>query len=261
VGAALHVIDAGAGPTLVLVHGAMERAGGLARVARHLRNVHLVRYDRRGYAGSVALGPGDLDAHAADLVGLLGDLGNGPTGERPTVVGHSMGGLVALAAAHAAPDLIASVGAYEPPTPWHPRWPVGIESWTGDEARAVDLVVEHAIGAERWARAPASVRAVRRAEGGALMTEMRSLVTHPPGGVPPALGPVDVPLSIAYGSASPPNVGDGLVDLVHRLGSGTIVRIEGPAHRAPTTHARAYAAWAASLVRPDPDRVASPVPR
>ena len=246
-GPALHVVEAGTGPTVVLVHGAMDRAGGLAKVARHLPDHHVVRYDRRGYAGSTLLGPGGLADHAADLVGLLGELVPSPAAARPVVVGHSLGGLVALAGARAAPALVGAVGAFEPPTPWHPDWPAGIEDFDGDDGAAADLVISRAVGAERWARAPAALRAARRAEGGAMMAEMRSLLSDPPGRLPEPLGPVPVPVVLARGSASRPHVARGLDDLAARLGVTGPVVLDGPGHRAPTTHATDYAAWAAEV--------------
>ncbi len=254
VGPALHLIEAGTGPTTVLVHGAMDRAGGLAKVARHLPDQHVVRYDRRGYAGSTLLGPGTLDDHAADLVALLRELVPTPAAARPVVVGHSMGGLVALAAARTAPDLVAAVGAYEPPTPWHRDWPPGIEEWEGDDGDAADAVIARAVGAERWARAPAALRAARRAEGGAMMAEMRSLLAGGVGCPPAALGPVAVPAVLARGSASRPHVESGLADLAAHLALAPAVVLEGPGHRAPTTHAALLASWVTSLRERAPRR-------
>jgi pimeloyl-ACP methyl ester carboxylesterase len=237
----LHVVEAGEGPALVLVHGAMDRSSGLARVARHLPGRRVVRYDRRGYGGSAALGPTDLAGHVDDLVALLGEVG------RATVVGHSFGGLVALGAAHRAPDLVAAVGAYEPPTPWHPAWPPGIERWRGGPERAADLVIEHAVGAERWARAPRAFRRARQAEGPALLAEMRSLVAGPEGDLPDVLGPVAVPAALAAGRASGPHIAPGLADLARRLGGVPVAVVDGPGHLAPTTHPAAFAAWAGEM--------------
>lgn len=245
--AALHVIEAGTGLTVVLVHGAMDRAAGMAKVARHLGDLHVMRYTRRGYSGSAALGPGDLDTHVTDLVDLLGELVPSPASARPVVAGHSFGGLVALGAARRVPGLVAAVGAFEPPTPWHPSWPPGIEEWVGDDADAVDLVIGRAVGAERWARAPEALRSARRAEGGAMMTEMRSLLGGPPGGLPVALGPLSCPARLARGATDRAAIGPGLADLAGRLGLAPPDLIEGAGHRAPATHARAYAGWVRSL--------------
>ena len=64
-----------------------------------LADLPVVRYDRRGYGRSTSLGVGDLSVHADDLLDLIGD--------RPAVVvGHSLGGVVALVAAERRPGQI-----------------------------------------------------------------------------------------------------------------------------------------------------------
>ncbi len=105
----LHVVEhrgatTGATPTVVLVHGSLDRGSSFARTVRRLGDLHVVTYDRRGYHHSRAmpLAP-SLDRHIADLVALVGP---GPA----VVVGHSYGGDVALGAAMAAPDAIGAVG-------------------------------------------------------------------------------------------------------------------------------------------------------
>ena len=57
-----------------------------------LAGYRLLRYHRRGYAGSSrTVGPVTISDQAADLAGLLDDLGI----RRAHVVGHSYGGLIA----------------------------------------------------------------------------------------------------------------------------------------------------------------------
>ena len=98
---------------VVVVHGAMDRSTSFGRVARHLDDLEVVRYDRRGYGRSIEVGPGDLDDDVADLLTVLDG--------RPSVVfGHSIGGVVAVVAAARRPDLVRSVLAYEAPAPWAP---------------------------------------------------------------------------------------------------------------------------------------------
>lgn len=242
----LAVIESGDGAPVVLVHGAMDRAGGLARLARRLRDHRVIRYDRRGYGGSRALGPGRLADHVLDLVDLLELLS---PERRAVVIGHSFGGLVALAAARLAPERVAAVAAYEPPTPWRADWPGGAETWPDDGPAAADKVIERAVGAERWGRAPAALRAARRAEGDALLTEMRSLLDGPAGAPPPAIGPVSAPAVLAVGSSSPAWVAAGVADLASRVGAGGVVALEGLGHRAPSTDAAAVARWCESVIR------------
>ena len=84
------------GPPLVIVHGAMDRAAGFRRTARHLPYRDIVAYDRRGYAGSRDVPPvREFATQVDDLVAVLTEL-IAANGERRLVVGHSAGGLIAL---------------------------------------------------------------------------------------------------------------------------------------------------------------------
>lgn len=107
--------DEGAGPVIVAVHG----LPGSARDWRWLgaalpASVRFVRLEMPGFGGTpLATGPGaGIDARGAFVAGALEALGIG----RCTLVGHSMGGAVALSAAvQAGPRvgalaLVASLG-------------------------------------------------------------------------------------------------------------------------------------------------------
>ncbi len=97
--------EAGARPTLVLLHGITDSGLCWPRVVKALAGEYdLVLPDARGHGLSdkppTGYAPED---HAADVAGLIAALGL----DRPVVIGHSMGGLVAsLVAAHH-PDLVA----------------------------------------------------------------------------------------------------------------------------------------------------------
>jgi pimeloyl-ACP methyl ester carboxylesterase len=156
----------------VLVHGSMDRSGSWVRVVRELRDLHTVRYDRRGYGRSRELGGGTMDQHVADLFDVIA--------ERPCVVaGHSYGAAVALVAAERRPDVVRGVVSYEGPMSWRDWWP---RSSAG--GRAVDQVRDGAamgdaaerflrrmIGDEKWESLPARTRDERRAEGEALLPD------------------------------------------------------------------------------------------
>ena len=82
------------GPPLVIVHGAMDRAAGFRRTARHLPYRDIVAYDRRGYAGSRDVPPvREFATQVDDLVAVLTEL-IAANGDRRLVVGHSAGGLI-----------------------------------------------------------------------------------------------------------------------------------------------------------------------
>ena len=110
--------EVGEGPLVALVHGSMDRSGGMLRVRRLLQSSHRVlRYDRRGYARSLGAGPPDsFEQQVDDLAGLL-------AGRPAVLVGHSFGGLVCLALAERRPELVRTVLAYEAPKMWAPWWP------------------------------------------------------------------------------------------------------------------------------------------
>src|SRR5580704_7214547 len=56
-------------PTVILVHGSLDRATSFMRTARRLEDLAVVLYDRRGYSRSRAVKPiaTDLDTHVDDL--------------------------------------------------------------------------------------------------------------------------------------------------------------------------------------------------
>jgi pimeloyl-ACP methyl ester carboxylesterase len=93
---------------LVLVHGfsgfRQDFAGQLPELARHGR---VLAPDLRGHgeSGRGEAGSYGFAALVADLLGLLDALGI----ERADVLGHSMGGMIALRAALAAPERVASL--------------------------------------------------------------------------------------------------------------------------------------------------------
>ncbi|MDN5913866.1 MAG: alpha/beta hydrolase [Pseudonocardia sp.] len=110
-GADLSVTESGEGVPVVFVHGGLI-ADSFAPVCDALGGGYrLVRYHRRGYAGSAGRpGPVSIDRDAADCVGVLDALGIG----RAHVVGWSHGGAVALGVAAAGPERVASVAVLEP---------------------------------------------------------------------------------------------------------------------------------------------------
>ncbi|HUY22193.1 MAG TPA: alpha/beta hydrolase [Acidimicrobiales bacterium] len=243
----LHVVEHGldahaAGlPTVVLVHGSLDRGASFARVVRRLEGIHVVTYDRRGYHHSRAMPLArSLAAHVADLVALVGD---GPA----VVVGHSYGGDVAIGAALEAPDAVRAVGAFEPPLPWMPWWPRRTaSSITGeDPATFAEGFFRRVVGDAGWDRLTDQARAARRADGPALVAELADLRRHRS---PLDLSRLHAPLVLGRGGRSVPHHRRAIDALVELVPDADVVEIPGSAHGAPLSHPDAFAAFVRRVV-------------
>jgi pimeloyl-ACP methyl ester carboxylesterase len=107
--------ETGAGSPLLLIHGAGAHAdlfdGAVKVLAEHHR---VIVYDRRGHSRSgskPAALAGYLKSQAEDAAGLLRAIGATPA----TVVGWSMGGVIALSLALEHPELVTRLVLCEPP--------------------------------------------------------------------------------------------------------------------------------------------------
>ena len=156
----------------------MDRSTSFGRIIRFLDDVEVIRYDRRGYGKSLDLGVGTLDDHVDDLLAVIG--------ERPAVVvGHSIGGVIGLAP----PTAVPSSCRRSPPSrrrclgglvahrigggsvALRPRDDHDAEV----EQVAAERFMRRMVGEHIWDRLPPWTRAARRAEGGALLADLRSL--------------------------------------------------------------------------------------
>ena len=232
---------AGDGPLVVMVHGTMDRSTGFAAVRRALSDLRTIVYDRRGYGRSRHLEPApDLDAGVDDLLALC-------AGRPALIVGHSFGGCIALRAAQVAPDVVRAVVVYEPPLPWLVEWPDGTGSGRAlaapDPAAAVDAFLRHAVGDRRWESLPDRVRAERRAEGPALLADLRSVRPGHASPAPLDLLAVAVPVVVGRGTRSPAHLISGC-ELIAELALAELTVVDGAAHRAQATHPDAVAAMA-----------------
>lgn len=241
-------------PPVVLVHGSMDRGAGFLKVARRLRHLDVVRYDRRGYGRSVEAGvAAGIDGHVEDLEAVIGD-------QPSIVVGHSFGAVLALAAATRRPDLVRAVGAFEPPTPWHPSWP---DSSAGGQAvrafaeggaeAAAERFVRAIVGDERWEKLPPSTRRARRAEGRALLAEIEAMRSAT--GPPFAADELPVPALIGYGNRSAARHVDASQRLAAELTATDPFVIDGAPHGAHTSHPTEFARFVeASVARAGEER-------
>ena len=227
-GGGVHVVaHTGAEPRIVLIHGAMDRSTSFGRVARHLSDLAVVRYDRRGYGRSRELGPTDLAGHLDDLVAVVGD---GPV----LLVGHSVGGVVALAAPSVLPAVVGVV-AYEAPMPWAPWWPTGTGARSAagvDPAEAAERFMRRMVGDRVWARLPPSTREHRRSEGRALRADLDLVAS----GSPYDPVAVRVPVLALAGSETSWWHRRAAEELATLVPLGTFGLVDGAGHGAHLTH-------------------------
>ncbi|HTZ09025.1 MAG TPA: alpha/beta hydrolase [Acidimicrobiales bacterium] len=243
---ALHVVEhpgtpPSPDPTVVLVHGSLDRGASFARTVRRLPDLHVVTYDRRGYHHSRGAGVArSLEEHVADLVALVGP---GPA----VVVGHSYGGDVALGAALAAPGAVRAVGAYEPPLPWCAWWPRRSASSIADEdpAAFAQGFFGRVVGEGGWERLSDQARAARRADGPALVAELADLRRSRP---PFDVGALTRPLVLGRGGRSVWHHRRAVDALQELVPDAEVVEIPAAAHGAPLTHPDAFAALVRRVV-------------
>ncbi len=122
-GMRLHYVEAGEGPPILLIHGLggqlLNFAGeGLVPLAHEHRVIALDRpgsgYSTRPFKASAALG-----AQAATVAGFIRALGL----QRPLIVGHSLGGALALTLALNHPDSVGGLALLAPLTSVQDRVP------------------------------------------------------------------------------------------------------------------------------------------
>lgn len=147
----------GDGEAVLTIHGALiaDTFLPLCREASLADRYRLIRYRRRGHGGSDPYsGEISLELPAQDSVALLDHLGI----ERAHVIGHSGGGLMAVALAIAAPERVHSLVLLEPAI-FPPDATAGflegaapvLEAYrAGDVPRALDLWMEFVSVGANW---------------------------------------------------------------------------------------------------------------
>ncbi|MFF3445274.1 alpha/beta fold hydrolase [Streptosporangium sp. NPDC002721] len=231
----LHRRGGGEGPTVLFVHGTMDRSASFSRVVARLEGWTAAGYDRRGWGGSQALAIPDtrLADHVADLVALAARL------PRPVLAGHSYGGLVALCAAAERPDLVDAVVAYEPPVPWLPWWPA-LAPWERLVLKSDSPVTAATLLHRAVAGGPPTpaTRSAIEAAGPALLREMADPTLDHEFFDPAALA---VPVVTASGSRSLQHHRDTARHLADLIPTADHHEIDDTAHLAHVTHPAAFA--------------------
>lgn len=228
-----------AGPPLVVVHGAMDRASGFRRTIRHLPDRLVLAYDRRGYGRRVDIEPAhELGDHLADLAQVLTALD-----EPAVVVGHSFGGLIAmwaLATPTLANRLLGAV-VWEAPLAWEPWYTSrGSGLVDLDPPDAAEAFMRGVLGTSLWERLPASMQAERRSEGRALMSDLR--VTRTPSAAIPFDRILD-PVLVGYGEKSGEHHRRSAIEAAERISVSTLVTVPDADHGIHLSKPAAFATF------------------
>jgi pimeloyl-ACP methyl ester carboxylesterase len=149
------VTDEGRGPAILLLHAGSANRSSWAGVAAALSvRFRVLRFDRwtyrGGHAGAAPAGAGTMAAEVRDVLAVTAAVG-----ERPLLVGHSSGAVVALESALAAPTTFSGMVLYEPPLAVDQ--PLGGEALrraraaldAGDPDRAITIHMREIVGAGR----------------------------------------------------------------------------------------------------------------
>lgn len=242
--------------TVVLVHGAMDRAASFGRTMRRLESMDVLAYDRRGYAGSLGAGAArSMEDHVGDLRTICEWAGPGGSPIPLILVGHSLGGLITLLAADnrdrgIAFDNLGAVGAYEAPMPWETATDAGL---AGNAALAVgrregpsaaaEYFYRAMVGDAVWERLGANARSDRLAEGPALLSDLehsREATARP------EVDSIEAQVYVARGQQSSQYLRDLAGGWAERLGVAA-VELAGAGHGAHLSHPGEFAGWIRSV--------------
>jgi pimeloyl-ACP methyl ester carboxylesterase len=268
------VADEGQGPAVLLLHSGSADRSSWARVAADLAGrFRVLRFDRwtyrDGHADPAPAGAETMAAEVADVLAVAAAARRGPgnpkgvprsIGERPLLVGHSSGAVVALESALADPSAFRAMVLYEPPVAVDE--PLGGDALrrartaldAGDPDRAITIHMREIAGAGRpmvaGLRRLPPVWQVIRGHAAAQITDDEAIESLGVG-----LGRyarLDLPVLLLGGGRSPAHMRarlDALAAVLPRLEE--VVILEGQGHmanlRAPGEVARVIAAFADRL--------------
>ncbi len=217
----------------VFVHGTLDRAAAMLRIARSLRSYRLTRYDRRGYGRSASTGPSQsFDQQLEDLAAVIGD-------QSAILFGHSYGGVLALALAAQRHRCVAAVVSFEAPRAWEPWWTPPPSNDLLDETAAADAAEKFCrvmMGDQTWEALPLSTRTARRCEGLAMVTELQHqyVQQYDPKNI-------EVPVIVGVGELSGPRTQRAAQLTADEAPLGELHVVPGAGHGAPASHPKEMA--------------------
>lgn len=241
--------EAGRGPAVVCVHASGSSSSQWRRLTERLAGrFHVLAADLYGSGKSPAW-PGGRPLSLADEVALLRPV-LAAAGEPFHLVGHSYGGAVALAAALAEPDRVASLVLFEPvlfslliaedPTQPAAREIIAVRDDTnaalerGDPQASGARFVDYWMGPGTWAALPEPRRDGLAASMGKGKAEWEAAFREPaPLG---AFATLEMPVLYLTGSESPASALGVARLLTGALPRVTALAVEGVGHMGPITH-------------------------
>jgi len=236
-------------PSVLFVHGAMDRGASFSRVMRRLPEFDLIALDRRGYASSLGAGVcPTLEGHVDDIVEVLDFCGTSSV----VVIGHSLGGTFALGLASRHDPRVRGIGVFESPVPSldGSYAAVGGGAIELGEKEGAEAAAEYfyrlMVGEGTWNRLRERDQLARRAEGAALMAELRSLRT-PGATVDPSQ--VALPVMMGMGTQTSTTMRAGSELLQAALPESELFQIAGAGHGAHLSHADEFARYTRSCVK------------
>jgi pimeloyl-ACP methyl ester carboxylesterase len=205
-GVALNVVERGAGPAVLLVHGIASDAQALGPVAEALApQARVIAYDRRGYGDSGAPEPyhgTTVEEQAEDAAALLRALDPGPA----LVCGDGFGALVALDLAKRHRQLVAGVVLSNPPL--FMFVPEATEQLAAQRAELEEAMRSGGpqAGVEAWLGGRVEGEALERAKAAhrAFFADYAGLASWPASRR--ELRALDVPAVVLTGPWSPPHI-------------------------------------------------------
>jgi pimeloyl-ACP methyl ester carboxylesterase len=268
-GARIHYLDEGSGPTLLLVHGLGGQMHNFTHslLGKLKHDFRVVILDRPGSGYSTR--PADASATISAQARIISHFCDALKLGRPLIVGHSLGGAIALALALNHPEHVAGLALLAPVTHLPERVPppfdaIAIASPLWRRLIAWTLATPLSIANREWALAtifgPEPVASDFPVRGGGLLSlRPRSFVgastdlmatQHELSEMPARYKDLTVPVGILYGAddrvLDPAVHGKGLAA---KVTGADLELIEGGGHMILITSADRAAAFVARMAR------------